>query len=149
MAHTDDDRAAALAALEANKGNVRKTSREMRVSEPTLRRWRKLQNNPQENDAHKKATAKRMPQARASLSERFREFVHSALDEAPNKLHDSSMGDLFRAIGISVDKIQLLEGKPTGIEEVRGELTDDERAARVARLLDSARTRRAGQADTE
>lgn len=143
MASTDDDRAAALAALEANEGNLRQTARELGIAETTLRRWRNQQ-APSENGAHKKAVEARLPKQRASLAERFKDFVHEALDAAPAKLENASMGDLFRAIGISVDKIQLLEGKPTGIEEVRGELTDAERAARVARLFDAARARRDG-----
>lgn len=140
MAYTDDDRAAALAALEANNGNVARTSRETGVGRATLNRW------ASETGHRKEAADARLPEARASIADRLEAFIHQALDVAPDKLADADMNALFRAIGISADKIQLLRNRPTSIDEVRDGLSDDERAERVAALLDRARARRAGSA---
>ena len=142
MAYTSDDKAAALAALEANDGNLRRTARETGIGDATLRRWRA------ETDARKDAAVDaRMPQARATLADRLRHFVDTALGVAPDKLHDANLRDVMTGVGIAIDKLQLLEGKPTSIDEVRDALSDDERAARVAALLDRARARRAGMAN--
>lgn len=140
MAYTDDDRAAALATLEANDGNVARTSRETGVGRATLQRW------ASETGHRKEAVDNRLPEARGNIADRLEAFIHKALDVAPDKLHDADMNALFRAIGISADKIQLLRNKPTSIDEVRDGLTDDERAERVAALLDRARARRDGRA---
>lgn len=37
--YTDEDRAAALAALQGNRGNIKRTARDLGVPESTLRRW--------------------------------------------------------------------------------------------------------------
>ena len=142
MAYTSDDRAAGIAALQSNGGNLRRTARETGISDVTLRRWRN------ETDARKGAALDaRLPEARATLAERLRDFVDAALTVAPNKLHEANLRDVFTSVGIAIDKLQLLEGKPTSIDEVRDALSDDDRAARVATLLDRARTRRAGMAN--
>jgi transposase-like protein len=142
VAYTSDDRAAGLAALESNGGNLRRTARETGISDATLRRWR------DETDERKDAAnAARMPEARATLTERLRAFVDAALTVAPDKLHDANLRDVFTSVGIAIDKLQLLEGRPTSIDEVRDALSDDDRAARVAALLDRARARRTGMAN--
>lgn len=142
MAYTSDDRAATLAALESNGGNLARTSRETGVARDTIKRWRD-EESPEKNAS----VNRRMPEARATLSERLREFVDAALTVAPTKLNDANLRDVFTSVGIAIDKLQLLEGKPTSIDEVRDALSDDDRAARVAALLDRARARRAGMAN--
>lgn len=142
MAYTSDDRAAGIAALQSNGGNLRRTARETGISDATLRRWR------DETDARKDAALDaRLPEARATLSDRLRQFVDAALTVAPGKLHDANLRDVFTSVGIAIDKLQLLDGKPTSIDEVRDALPDDERAARVAALLDRARARRNSMAN--
>jgi len=114
VAYTSDDRAAGLAALQSNGGNLRRTARETGISDATLRRWR------DETDARKDAAnGARMPEARATLADRLREFVDAALTVAPHKLHEANLRDVFTSLGIAIDKLQLLEGKPTSIDEVR------------------------------
>ena len=142
MAYTSDDKAAALAALESNGGNVAKTAEELGMSRTTLRRW-----NAENGHEKRPDIQARMPEARATLADRLRHFVDTALGVAPDKLHDANLRDVMTGVGIAIDKLQLLEGKPTSIDEVRDALSDDERAARVAALLDRARTRRAGMAN--
>jgi hypothetical protein len=147
VAKDTDLKAAALAALEANSNNYTRTARDLtqsgtRISATTLRRW-----HAETGDRKSAAIEARMPQARATIADRLRAFVDAALQVAPDKLHDANLRDVMTGVGIAVDKLQLLEGKPTSIDEVRDALSDDDRAARVAALLDRARARRAGMAN--
>lgn len=142
MAYTDDDRAAALATLEANRGNLNETSRATGISPRTLNRW------ASENAAHKTAVEKRLPHARASLSERLSDVAHQLLDVIPDKLTDANLREIAVTLGIAIDKAQLLTGNPTSREEVLSGLSDAERAERVNELLDAARARRTRQAPT-
>ncbi len=135
--YTEKERAAALAALEINKGVVARTARELGIPRSTLNEW------VSENRHHKKeAVEEEMPAARADLAERLDRIAHSILDFIPAALPEAQLKELTVALGIVVDKKQLLRGQPT---QIHGEhLTDDERAARVAALFDRARERRAG-----
>ena len=119
MAHpySEHDRAAALAALETNEGNLTRTAKQLGMSTSTLRRWRDHQADPTITGPLKKATEAALPQARAKIADRLRDFIHEALDIAPGKLDEANLQHIFTAIGISVDKSQLLDGKPTGIEK--------------------------------
>lgn len=119
MAHpyAERDRAAALAALEANGGNLSRTATQLGMSTSTLRRWRNHQADPAITGPIKNATEKELPAARANIADRLRDFIHEALDIAPGKLDEANLQHIFTAIGISVDKSQLLDGKPTGIEK--------------------------------
>lgn len=118
MAHpySERDRAAALAALEANGGNLTRTAAQLGMSTSTLRRWRNQHADPASTGPLKTAAAEALPEARASIADRLREFIHSALDVAGGKLTEANLAQVFTAIGISVEKAQLLEGKPTGID---------------------------------
>lgn len=119
MAHpySEKDRAAALAALEANGGNLTRTAKQLGMSTSTLRRWRDHQADPSITGPLKKATEEALPEARENIADRLRDFVHQALDMAPGKLDEANLQQVFTAIGISVEKAQLLDGKPTGIEK--------------------------------
>jgi len=114
VAYTNDDQAATLAVLASNNGNLARTSRETGIARDTIKRWRD-EESPQKNAS----VDKRMPEARATLAERLRDFVDAALTVAPGKLHDANLRDVFTSVGIAIDKLQLLEGKPTSIDEVR------------------------------
>lgn len=119
MAHpySERDRALALAALEANAGNLTRTAKQLGMSDRTLRRWRNQQRDPDNTAPLKSATSDELPAARANIADRLRDFIHQALDIAPEKLDEASLQHVFTAIGISVEKAQLLDGKPTGIEK--------------------------------
>jgi hypothetical protein len=144
VAKDTDAKAAALIALEANGNNYTRTAKDLSasgatVSATTLRRW-----HAEMGERKNAAVDGRLPAARATLTERLGAFVDAALTVAPEKLGDANLRDTMTAVGIAIDKLQLLEGKPTSIDEVRSDaLGDDERAARVTALLDRARARRA------
>ena len=114
MAYTSDDQAATLAVLESNGGNLARTSRETGIARDTIKRWRDEKSPPKNASVDK-----RLPEARATLADRLRDFVDAALTIAPDKLDDANLRDVFTSVGIAIDKLQLLEGKPTSIDEVR------------------------------
>jgi len=115
--YSERDRAAALAALEANNGNLTRTAAQLAMSTSTLRRWRDQHADASNTGPLKTAAADALPDARESIAERLRDFIHSALDVAGAKLDEANLQQVFTAIGISVEKAQLLDGKPTGIEK--------------------------------
>lgn len=135
MAHpyAERDRAAALAALEANGGNLSRTATQLGMSRTTLSRWRDDHNDPTATGHLKNAADDALPEARRSISDRLRDFIHSALDLAPDKLEEANLQQVFVAIGISAEKAQLLDGKPTEIGK-----HEHERRETPARALEAA-----------
>lgn len=103
--YSDNDKAAALAALDANGGNVKRTAREMSLAVSTLKRWR----DGQVNDD---VTALR-PQKRAELAAVIREELYAILELLPEKRDDATYSQLATAAGIFTDKLRLLNGEDT------------------------------------
>lgn len=137
---SDQQKSDALAALDANGGNVNLTATQLGISESTLRSWAK-------NRGVNADVALLREQKRIDLSIRLKDIAHQILDILPDKLKDSNTQQLATALGIVVDKSQLLDNKPTERHEVIDNLSDDERVARIAAIFDRARTRRTGQSD--
>jgi len=152
--YSDADKAAALAALAANGGNVARTARQLDIPRKTLAGW------PEEHPAGpelatssppkkgRPATPPPAPEAIAaaagSLSDQFRSFVGRVLGlTTDDDIRAATLAQRFTAAGIAVDKAQLLEGKATTIAGQAEELTDEQRAQRIAELLDRARERAA------
>jgi transposase-like protein len=106
--YSDDERAAALAALAANGGNLKRTARELGVPINTLRRWR-------EGTAHPEAVANATPK-KAALAELLEGHAYRLLELAmePDRLADATMPQLMTAFGIAVDKMRLLRGMAAG-----------------------------------
>lgn len=134
--YSDDDRAAARAALAANGGNVERTARELGIPRGTLQRWANGQRHPE-------AAASVSPK-KGELADRLEAVAHALVDDLarPEKITGASLPQVATALGIAVDKMRLLREQPTAI--TGKQLSDDERARRVAALLDLARARRAG-----
>ena len=136
--YSDADKAAALVALDANGGNLKRTAEQLGIPEPTLRQWSKGRTN---------ADVEAMREgAKVDLADRLERVVGVLLAAAvdPDKVEGASLKDVMTGAGIAIDKMQLLRGEPTAINEDR--LSDDERADRVAAILERARARRDGQA---
>jgi transposase-like protein len=132
VAKDTDFKAAALAALEANGTNYTRTAKDLTesgtpVSATTLRRW-----HAEMGDRKSAAVEARMPEARATIADRLRLFVDVALSCAPDKVTEANLRDVMTGVGIAIDKLQLLEGKPTSIDEVRDALSTVGDAAREA-----------------
>lgn len=109
--YSDDDRASALAALAANGGNLARTSAALGIPEATLRQW---------------ATGKRHPEAvqmsdqkKAPLADAIEGIARQIADSLPGKLPDADLKDASIAFGVLIDKMRLLRGEPTSIDEQR------------------------------
>jgi hypothetical protein len=135
--YSDDERAAALAALAANGGNVPLTARQLDIPEQTLRNWTAGRRHP---EASQMGDEKRPP-----LADAFEALAGKLLDGiTPAKITETGVKDLTTSAAIAVDKMRLLREQPTSISDVN--LPDEERRARLAAYLERLG---AGGADEE
>jgi transposase-like protein len=109
--YSDEDKARALLALEANGGNVSRTSREQKIPASTIAEWRDGRTAPSVTDIR--------DEKRAPLVERLTAELNEILNLMPEKRAEASYGDLMRGAGILTDKIQLLSGKDTERSTIR------------------------------
>lgn len=123
--YTDAQRAEALAALQANGGNLSATSRATGIPIRTIARWR---DNP---DPRLGEVANEKKQG---LEESLERIAHALVDAIPGKINEAPLNHVSVALGIAVDKLRLLRGEATNIEEVRGSDAKHELAERLARL---------------
>ncbi len=127
--YDDDDKAATLAALRANGGNVAKTSRECGVPRPTLISWLKEQqraapvgqvSDPSDTllTPKKEAVAERLPAAERLLAEKLDRIAGEMADGLTSeKIEKASVAQLAVAMAVVIDKARLLRGKATSINE--------------------------------
>ena len=104
--YSDEDKATALTVLAANNGDLRKTSRDTGVPFSTLRKWA---NNQGVNQSviTKGITKKK------ELSAELEDLAYKIVGVMPDKLDSASLQQLATSLGITIDKMQLLQGKPT------------------------------------
>jgi transcriptional regulator with XRE-family HTH domain len=99
-------------ALADSKGALAKAAKHMKVPHSTLSRWaRGKQNPPPSQLVHEK---------REELVDRLEDMAHTLLDAMGLDIEANGV-DAVRAataMGITIDKIQLLKGEPTGIIKV-------------------------------
>lgn len=134
---SDRDRAEALAALDANGGNVSRTAQALGVPRKTLAEWRDGRTNPE--------VAELRQEKKAGLADRLETIAHKLADSLPDKINQAELKDAATSLGIIVDKMRLLREQPTAISRDDDSLTDSERADRIAALVESARARRDGR----
>ena len=108
--YTDDERATYVAMLAAEDypdrlGALKKVSEFAQVHTNVLRRWWKATSNPPPTEL--------VTQKKGAIEDRLQEIVHKVLDLLPDSLEVASTRDLITALGVSVDKWQLLRGEPT------------------------------------
>jgi hypothetical protein len=127
--YSDHQRAEALAVLDANGGALRQTSRDTGIPTSTLKLWRDEGVHP---DCAELCTEKKQ-----SLADRLEALAHTLIDALPGKVTDASLQQAATSLGIAVDKMRLLRGEPTSIQESRQELTEDD-ASDLAAILQQA-----------
>ncbi|MBI1913609.1 MAG: hypothetical protein HYS12_02470 [Planctomycetes bacterium] len=147
--HADEERAACLAALVANGGNVAKTVRECGVKRQTLQDWIREQKQaagqvPEKtgsNPAPKKRAervAEILPQAVQALDAKLEAIAHQLVDAMPDKIDAATLPQLAVALGVAVDKLLVLRGQlpPDAPEEPVREIVcatrEDAKAVRAA-----------------
>ena len=106
--YSDSDKATALAALDANGGNVSGTARQLSIPAKTIENWAKSRG------VHP-AVAKMGEVKKRELADKLEELAHQIIDAAPDKIEKAGLKDSMIAAGTAIDKMQLLRGKPTAI----------------------------------
>lgn len=117
------------------KGALNKVARELKVPDMTLSRWFKATRNPPPNEV--------VTEKAANFKELLAAEIQGILKDMPDAREFAEYRDLGTVLGILVDKLQLLENKPT--DRVEHTFTDEERAQRLTQIFDTARTRRTGR----
>ena len=142
--YDDQFRASAVVMLEAagypeREGALSYVAGHIGVPISTLRGWFNASHNPPPAELRNKK--------RLDLREAVRAELDNVFAAMEGVRQDASYRDLVTAAGILVDKLQLLEGKPTERSEqnVSVSMTDEERAARITAILERARQGRARQ----
>lgn len=135
--YTEQDKALALATLDANAGSLRKTSEQLRIPVATLDDWSKG-----------RTVTPKIEQLRTEnkieLSEKLDNIAHLLADAIPAKIDRASLLQASTSLAIAIDKMRLLREQPTQINQNNVNLTESERTERITSILDRARTRRAG-----
>ena len=104
--YSDTERATALAVLDANRGNLSRTQREISVPRSTLREWRNGRHHDEVTDIRR--------DKKAELAALFEEKVLAMLGGiTEDKIESAGVKDLMIAAGIGVDKILALRGEDT------------------------------------
>lgn len=135
--YSDDFKAQALVALQANGGSLTVTARALNIPITTLSSWRR-------GVGVGKGLAAKMRSERQRLSERLEDIVHLVLDYLPRKLDKANASQLAQVLAITVDKLQLITDRPTAIQGKQMGL-EDERLAKVYSVLEAAQARLAAQ----
>lgn len=104
--YTEAFKAKALAALDANGGNVWRTAKEVGIPTTTLERWAKDQDAVPPDVREEK---------RKELAAELEGFVIGLCNLRAKSLEGLNVRDTAVAIGIGVDKLLLLKGQPNQI----------------------------------
>jgi transposase-like protein len=105
--YSTERKAEALALLDANAGNIKRTANETGIDHATLRYW--IQNRERFREFQ--------PQQTLDLAQRFENNVHLALNLAESKASEASYAQLMTGAAIATDKMQLLRNQPTSITQ--------------------------------
>lgn len=134
--YSDNDKAVALATLDANGGDVPKTAKMLKVPPSTLADWSKNRGVNKEvteiRDIKKGGLADNLEKVAYKLTENLSIRAESELSVLV------PMKDMATSLGIVIDKMQLLKGEPTAINK---NLTDEERAKKAAEILERGKLR--------
>jgi transposase-like protein len=133
--YSDEEKAQALAALDANGGNVAKTARQIGVPRKTLAEWAA--------DRHTHDDVAEIRQRKKiDLAQQLENIARQIADALPDKIQAANLQQAATSMAIAIDKMQLLRGAPTSISDIAIEqiadrierMTEDERAV-LARQL--------------
>jgi transposase-like protein len=104
--YSDEDKATALATLDANDGNVKRTATQLGIPHKTLDDWAKGRNQHP-------AVAELRTHKKGSLAEKFENLAHLIVDACPRKSVQATLSQCAVSSGIATDKaIRLREEEP-------------------------------------
>lgn len=139
MAYTEQQRADALIALEANRGNIKQTAIQLGIGEATLHRW--IDENSENGDIKSNiavATQELLPATRGEFINRLTRLRDKHLEHLENNYQDLTARETVVSLGILIDKVELLEGNATSRTAVVGNgETIDEAITRITNELES------------
>ena len=138
MAYTEEQKSAALASLDANGGNVKKTARLTGIPITTLRDWR--------DGEHVSATvAEKRTEKKADLADLYEQVTRDILGSiSRDDIAKSNLSSRLTGAAIATDKMQLLREKPTSINAQYD--SPEARMERLSAIFDRAGSRRSGTA---
>ncbi len=133
--YSESDKATALALLAANAGNITRTARETGFPATTLRQWRDGEHINEE------VTLLR-DQKKEELADLFERVARLYLDRAlaPDTVSETKGKDAVIAAATAIDKMQLLKGAPTAINQ-NTYLTDEQKAKKLAEIINRGKER--------
>lgn len=128
--YTDEFRASAIVMLESQgypdePGALVSVASHLGIPHQTLSRWAKEAQNP--------APPELVHEKTVDMCEMLRAEIRAALQAAPDAREFANYKDLITAVGIMLDKLQLLEGRPTAITQ--DTVTIDDRRETILRRL--------------
>lgn len=131
--YSDNDKAVALATLDANEGNIRQSAKMLKLPESTLTDWAN-------NRGVCPEVAEIREDKKAELAEKLEEVAHALTDNILLRAQSdfsllTPMKDFAVSLGIAIDKMQLLKGAPTAISKDVSERTNEERVTRILELV--------------
>jgi transposase-like protein len=126
--YSDDQRAAVLAALDANGGNLTRTARETGVPRQTIQTW------AGQRDAQP-VSAELRQENRFSLADLIRAELDAIFEEMHTKRGAANYKELATAAGILADKLLLLEGGATSRVEMNVRNLPEIPATTIAAIL--------------
>jgi transposase-like protein len=111
--YSDDERAACLAALASNGGDVAKTAREVGVPYHTLKHWADGKRHP---EARQMANGKK-----PDLADMLEDLAYRAVRTSRRGLRHLKADRAAVVAGIAIEKMQLLRHQPTANVDARHE----------------------------
>ena len=111
--YTDEQKAEALVLLDANNGNMKKTAAMLGIPRATLQTWAKGSTITPEIEAQRQ-------EKRIKLADRLLDIAHLLVDAIPEKIKSANLQSSTIALGIVVEKAELLLGEPTARQEISG-----------------------------
>ncbi len=123
--YSDQEKSDALVALAANGGNIKKTATDLGIPQMTLASWAK-------GNVHPEVTKLR-DEKKAPLADALEDLARKMIGAAPDKIGETTLQPLITSLGIAIDKMQVLRGKPTNINQHDFDsLSDDQLRQQVA-----------------
>lgn len=135
--YSDNDKALALATLDSNEGDTRKTAKVLKIPESTLRDWA-------ENRGICPEVTEIREVKKQELAEKLEEVAHALTDNILLRAQSDfsvlvPLKDFAVTLGIAIDKMQILKGEPTSINRDVTSHSNEERADRILSLVKPAK----------
>jgi hypothetical protein len=137
--YSDAERAATLATLSINRGNLTKTAKDTGVPMRTIIDWR-----DKNCGVNRKGFAELQAIANNELTNKLDDIALQCVDLLPRKLSRASVKDINSVLNTAIDKSQLLKGLPTSItantqaiESLRDKLSEAIELARQQKALNT------------